>query len=85
MRVRATQKGFFGGVLRDPGTLTEEFVLDEPEAQFAAEWMVALEANAPAPEPEPAPAPEPEPAPAPEPEPAPVKPAAAPKPEAEKL
>lgn len=74
MRVRATQKGFFGGVLREPGTLTEEFVLGEPEAQFAAEWMVAVEANVPAPEPEPAPAPEP----------APVKPAAAPKPEATK-
>lgn len=70
MRVRATQKGFFGGVLREPGTITEEFVLDDPEVQFSELWMVAAEANVPAPEPAPAPAP--------------VKPAAAPKPEAEK-
>lgn len=70
MRVRATQKGFFGGVLREPDTITEEFVLDDPAAQFSDEWMVALDAPAPAPEPEPAPAP--------------VKPAAAPKPEAPK-
>lgn len=72
MRVRATQKGFFGGVLREPDTITEEFVLDDPAAQFSAEWMVALDAPEPAPEPEPEPAP------------APVKPAAAPKPEAPK-
>lgn len=75
MRVRATQKGFFGGVLREPGGVNEEFVLDDPEAQFSADWMVALDAPASAPASAPEPAPEP----------APVKTTAAPKPEAEKL
>ena len=52
MRVRATQVGFFGGVLRQPDTVTEEFVLTDPEAQFSADWMVKIDA----PEPTPAPA-----------------------------
>ena len=54
MRVRATRTGFFGGVLREPGSINEEFVLDDPEKQFSAQWMVALDQPQPAPAPAPA-------------------------------
>lgn len=47
MRVRATQNGFFGGVFRQPGTVTEEFVIDTPE-QFSELWMERLDPPAPA-------------------------------------
>jgi hypothetical protein len=59
MRVRATQVGFFGGVLRQPGTPTEEFETSSPE-EFSSEWMESLEpAPAPAPAQVKAPAPAP--------------------------
>lgn len=47
MRVRATQNGYFGGVFRQPGTITEEFTVDTPEA-FSDMWMEALDPPAPA-------------------------------------
>lgn len=38
MRVRATQRGFFGGVFREPDRATAEFDISSPE-EFSAEWM----------------------------------------------
>lgn len=61
MRVRATQVGFLGGVLRQPGTPTDEFEIHSPE-EFSAEWMENLEPVAePAPVAKPAPVADPAP------------------------
>jgi hypothetical protein len=56
MRVRATQKGFYGGVFREPGHVTEEFDITTPE-EFSSEWMEYLEKPEPAEVPAPAKAP----------------------------
>ncbi len=72
MRVRATQKGYYGRMLRDIG---DEFVLADPESDFAEVWMEDISGaerdpldhdgngrkggSAPKPEPKPDPKPEP--------------------------
>lgn len=60
MLVRATQRGFFGGVFRVPDTPTAEFTISEPE-QFSDEWMEYVDAPEAVADPAPAPEPAPEP------------------------
>lgn len=38
MKVRATQRGYYGNVLRDPGSPDDTFVLTDPK-HFSETWM----------------------------------------------
>lgn len=39
MKVRATARGYYGGMIREPGTKDAEFSLTDPKADFASSWM----------------------------------------------
>lgn len=43
MRVIATQKGYYGGIVREPGAA---FVLGDPDTEFSARWMTKADAEA---------------------------------------
>lgn len=47
MKVRATQRGYYGGMIREPGTKDAEFALVNPKHDFASSWMEKVGATDP--------------------------------------